>query len=205
MVVNRPHSGRMTDGAENRFLFIPRLDRSRQRHIAFINAHSDPFGFTAGAPFEHVLDQELHAFRLDRGANPYFVGHSTYARKMRNCAFGVGPLAVIFDIAFEHYPAVCYGRMNLVGRDEHVPFERVTDGLRDLRIGPPQPSSRLHLDVIGDIEHAGNTVSDLLRSQFLRIAVHCSGERDDSFFDRHADFAEFESRIPIELKQLLRS
>jgi len=79
MVVDHLHAGGVTDGAENRFLFIPRFDRSRQGHVSFFDTHSDPIGFAVGAPgvFDRLLATRFGAAateHLARGEHGVLVG-----------------------------------------------------------------------------------------------------------------------------------
>ena len=86
---------------------------------------------------------------------------------MRDCAFGVGPLAVMFRLRPRASPSRLLRSNEFIGRNEHVPFERETNGSRNLRIGSPQAPRHFHLNVIGDIEHAGNIVRAFCAASFF--------------------------------------
>ena len=62
------------------------------------------------------------------------VSDAAHAQKVAYSSLSVEPVAVILDVAFERHPSVCNGGMYLVGRDENIPIERVTDRLRDVSV-----------------------------------------------------------------------
>jgi hypothetical protein len=77
----------------------------------------------------------------------------------------------------------------------------VAHGLRDLRIGTARAAGNLHVDVVGDIQHAWDAVGCGLRRELLGVARHGAGEGDDALVNFHTDLGVSHARIPAEFAQ----
>ena len=73
--------------------------------------------------------------------------------------------------------------MYLVGRDENIPIERVTDRLRDVSVVAQRIPRHVHFYFIGDIENAAHPVRRFFCSKLLSVTCHCACQRDYSIFD----------------------
>src|SRR5450432_2067553 len=118
---------------------------------------------------------------------------------MSDGAGGILSLRCVVDGARQRDDAIADGRLDPGFWNQHVPLQRRTHGLGDLRIARLRGSVRLDLEVVGDVTYAGDSVSCIAGGEALRPARDRSRQGDDPVMDLNAYFGLVDTGVPLEL------
>jgi hypothetical protein len=127
------------------------------------------------------------------------VDHAPDPLQAPHGALRVVPVRQRVDGPVERHPSVGNGRADLRVRNEHVPFERVSDGAREVRVGAGEDAREPDFDVVGDVEHSRHAVRGFPCREFLCEAVHRTRQGDDALANGDADFGLGDSTFPSKL------
>jgi hypothetical protein len=119
------------------------------------------------------------------------VKDSANTGEVANGSFGVFAFVPVVDVPFERDPAARHRAPNPFVGNEDVPFESMPHCIGDL--GAYAPSGDFHRNVVGNVEHAGDSVRRLLSRDLLGPATHRTGKVYDAGVDLDADIRLFQT------------